>query len=201
MTRTKSTTKKATKHPKAGAKVGYIRVSSVSQKTDRQLEGVDLDKVFEEKASAKDAKRPQLQACLEWLREGDELHIHSLDRLARNLLDLQQIVEELTGKGVVLVSHKEGLRFTGEDDPMSKLLLQMMGAVAEFERALIKERQKEGIAAYKKKGGRMGPKPKLTWEQLVELKRLALSKEMNKTELARHFGISRETLYKYLKEA
>lgn len=201
MTRTKNITGKTSKHPKAGAKVGYIRVSSVTQKTDRQLEGVDLDKVFEEKASAKDAKRPQLQACLEWLREGDELHIHSLDRLARNLLDLQQIVEELTGKGVVLVSHKEGLRFTGEDDPMSKLLLQMMGAVAEFERALIKERQKEGIAAYKKKGGRMGPKPKLTYEQLKELHRMALSNEMNKTELARHFGISRETLYKYLKEA
>lgn len=103
--------------------VGYIRVSSFGQNTDRQLLDISLDKIFEEKASAKDTNRPVLKDCLEYLREGDELHIHSIDRLARNLVDLQTIVSDLNGKGVSVVFHKENLTFTGNiENPMNKLM-------------------------------------------------------------------------------
>lgn len=155
------------------ANVGYIRVSSYGQNTDRQLADVELDQVFEEKASAKDAKRPVLQDCLRYLREGDTLHVHSMDRLARNLFDLQKLVSDLTEQGVVVQFHKEHLTFTGDKNPMATLLLQVMGAIAQFERALIKERQREGIAAAKAKGKRVGAKPKLTNEQVAEILRRA----------------------------
>ena len=106
--------------------VGYIRVSSFSQNTDRQLRDIDLDKAFEEKASAKDSNRPQLIACMEWLRDEDVLHVHSIDRLARNLQDLQNIVQALTDKGVTVVFHKENLTFSGGgSDPMKTLMLQI----------------------------------------------------------------------------
>ena len=133
-------------------RVGYIRVSSVEQNTDRQLEGQELDKVFTDRASGKDTKRPQLQAALDYLREGDELVVHSMDRLARNLDDLRRIVLDLTKKGVHVRFVKENLTFSGEDSPMSNLLLSLLGAVAEFERSMIRERQREGIALAKKKG-------------------------------------------------
>ena len=116
--------------------VGYIRVSSVDQNTERQLEGVELDKVFKDKASGKDTSRPQLQAALDYVREGDVLVVHSMDRLARNLDDLRKIVLDLTKRGVHVQFVKESLIFTGEDSPMSNLLLSMLGAVAEFERCM-----------------------------------------------------------------
>ncbi|POZ50033.1 recombinase family protein [Methylovulum psychrotolerans] len=128
-----------------GQQVGYIRVSSAQQNTDRQLADIKLDKTFEDKVSAKDTSRPQLQACLNHLREGDTLHVHSIDRLARNLFDLQQIVTDLAGQGVCIHFHKENMAFSGAANPMQELMLQMLGAFAQFERALIKERQKEGI--------------------------------------------------------
>ena len=103
----------------SGSNVGYIRVSSYSQNTDRQLVGVELDKKFTEKASAKNADRPQLEACLEWLRDGDTLHVHSIDRLARNLFDLQKIVGQLTAKRVTVQFHKENLTFSGDSNPMA----------------------------------------------------------------------------------
>lgn len=132
--------------------VGYIRVSSFSQNTDRQLFGISLDKIFEEKASAKDTNRPVLKDCLEYLREGDELHVHSIDRLARNLIDLQTIVSDLNGKGVSVVFHKENLTFTGNiENPMNKLMLQMMGAFAEFERNLIKETKGRNCSSSKER--------------------------------------------------
>lgn len=187
-------------HPAKGQNVGYLRVSTGTQKTDRQLAGVELDRVFEEKASAKTSKRPVLKECLAYLREGDTLHIHSLDRLARNLRDLQDLVETLTGKGVTLVSHKEGLRFSGEDDAMSKLLLQVMGAVAEFERSLINERAAEGRAAYKAAGGKFGPAPKLTPEQEEEVRRQA-AEGVPKASIAKTFGISRQLVYTILGKA
>lgn len=136
-----------------GQKVGYIRVSSVGQNTERQLEGEDLDRVFEEKISAKNANRPVLQDCMSYLRQGDQLHVHSIDRLARNLVDLQNIISTLNGIGVSVHFQKEGLHFTGADNPINKLMLQMMGAFAEFEGNLIHERQAEGIANAKKRGG------------------------------------------------
>ena len=181
----------------SGQNVGYIRVSTVIQNTARQLDGVQLDKVFEDKASGKNTDRPQLTACLAHLREGDTLHVHSMDRLCRNLDDLRRIVKELTIRCVVVKFHKEGLTFTGEDSPMSNLLLSMLGAVAEFERSIILERQREGIAIAKVAGKYKGRKPSLTAERVLELQRRTVAGE-KKTALAREFGISRETVYTYL---
>ncbi|MDD3816375.1 MAG: recombinase family protein, partial [Desulfocapsaceae bacterium] len=165
--------------------VGYIRVSSFSQNTDRQLLDISLDKIFEEKASAKDTNRPVLKDCLEYLREGDELHVHSIDRLARNLIDLQTIVSDLNGKGVSVVFHKENLTFTGNiENPMNKLMLQMMGAFAEFERNLIKERQREGIAQAQKKGVKIGRMRVLKDEQIDEIK-IKVASGAIKSKLAR----------------
>jgi DNA invertase Pin-like site-specific DNA recombinase len=179
------------------AQVGYIRVSTASQNTDRQLASIALDEVFEEKASAKDAKRPVLQACLRYLRKGDTLHVHSMDRLARNLFDLQHLVKDMTSRGVAVQFHKESLTFTGEENPMATLLLQVMGAIAQFERSLIRERQREGIAAAKAKGKQVGAKPKLTAKQIAEI-RQRVGQGAMKTALAREYGISRQTLYSAL---
>lgn len=184
---------------RGGKRVGYIRVSTLDQNAERQLDGVELDKRFTDKASGKDTKRPQLQAALDYLREGDVLVVHSMDRLARNLDDLRRIVSELTERGVVVEFEKERLTFTHEDNAMSKLLLSVMGAFAEFERSLIRERQREGIALAKKAGVYKGRKPSLTGERLSELRRRVLKGE-KKAALAREFGISRETLYSYLVE-
>lgn len=123
---------------RGGKRVGYIRVSSVDQNTARQLEGVDLDKSFTDKASGEDSQRPQFKAALDHLRDGDLLIIHSMNRLARNLDDLRRMVTELTARGVQVQFVKEGMLFTGEDTAMSKLLLSVMGAFAEFERSLLK---------------------------------------------------------------
>jgi DNA invertase Pin-like site-specific DNA recombinase len=185
---------------KGGKRIGYVRVSSVDQNTDRQLEGVALDKKFIDKASGKDTKRPQLQAALEYLRDGDVLVVHSMDRLARNLDDLRKIVLELTERGVVVEFGKENLTFTSQDNAMSKLLLSVMGAFAEFERALIRERQREGIALAKKAGVYKGRKPALTPDKIVELRKRVKAGE-KKAVLSREFKISRETLYQYLRSA
>ena len=180
-----------------GQQVGYVRVSTLLQNTARQLDGVLLDKVFEDKASGKNTDRPKLNACLAHLRDGDTLHVHSMDRLCRNLDDLRRIVKDLTSCGVVVRFHKEGMSFTGEDAPMSHLLLSMLGAVAEFERSIILERQREGISIAKGEGKYKGRKPSLTAERVFELQRRAGAGE-KKTALAREFGISRETVYTYL---
>jgi DNA invertase Pin-like site-specific DNA recombinase len=174
--------------------VGYRRVSSLDQNSERQLEGVNLDKVFTDKASGKDTKRPQLQAALEYLREGDLFVIHSMDRLARNLDDLRRIVFDLTKKGVHVQFVKENLTFTGEDSPMANLLLSLLGAVAEFERSMIRERQREGIELAKKKGVYKGRKPSLTTMQVAEIRKRVKAGE-KKTALAAEYRISRQTLY------
>lgn len=134
---------------------------------------------------------------LEFVREGDQVIIHSMDRLARNLDDLRKIVKDLTGRGVRVQFIKENLIFTGEDSPMSNLLLSLLGAVAEFERALIKERQREGIVAAKKRGAYVGRKRLLDTLQVEDLKRRAAAGE-KRAGLAQDFRISRETLYQYL---
>ena len=184
-----------------GQRVGYIRVSSEEQNTDRQLDAVKLDKVFTDKASGKNSQRPQLTALLSFVREGDVVIVHSMDRLARNLDDLRRIVDELTKRGVRIEFFKESLIFTGEDSAMAKLMLSVMGAFAEFERALIKERQKEGIALAKKRGAYKGRKKSLTAEQIAELQsRLASGGKKEKiTDLARELNVSRSTIYNYLK--
>lgn len=177
-----------------GQQVGYIRVSSVDQNTERQLDGITLDKVFTDHVSGKNTDRPELRACLEYVREGDTLNIHSMDRLARNLEDLRRTVREQTGRGVMVRFVKENLTFTGDDSPMSTLLLSMLGAVAEFERSMIRERQREGIEIAKSKGVYKGRKPALTDEQTaVVLERLAAGE--SPVDLAREFGVSRATVY------
>jgi len=175
-------------------RVGYVRVSTVDQNTERQLDGVDLDKVFTDKASGKDTARPQLQAALDYLREGDLLLVHSMDRLARSVDDLRRIVLDLTKKGVHVQFIKESLTFTGEDSPMSNLLLSLLGAVAEFERSMIRERQREGIALAKKAGVYKGRKPSLTPIQVTEIRKRVAAGE-KKAGLAAEFRISRQTLY------
>lgn len=181
-----------------GQNIGYIRVSSTGQNSSRQLDGIQVDKTFEDKASGKDTQRPALAECLEYLRSGDTLHIHSMDRMARNLDDLRRIVKALTGKGVAVKFHKEGLTFTGEDSPMANLLLSTLGAVAEFERSLITERRQEGIELAKAKGDvYKGRKPALSEEVATELRRRAAAGEA-KAGLAKEFNISRATLYSYL---
>lgn len=188
----------ATNH--RGQTVGYIRVSTLEQNTERQLEGVAVDKTFTDKASGKDTERPQLAAALEYVREGDTLVCHSMDRLARNVEDLRRLVRELTARGVAVQFVKESLTFTGEDSPMANLLLTMLGAVAEFERSLIKERQLEGIAIAKAKGVYKGRKPALSPERAGALRaKDAENGGRGRTALAKEFGISRETLYQYLR--
>lgn len=181
-----------------GAHVGYVRVSSHGQNTDRQLDGVELSKIFEEKASAKSTTaRPMLQVCLEYLREGDTLHVHSIDRLARNLFDLQDLVKQLVGKGVAVQFHKERLVFSGQSDPMAQLTLQLMGGFAEFERTLINERRSEGMAMAQKAGKQIGAKPKLSAEQADELRKRAAD-GADKKALAAEYGISRQSVYTYI---
>lgn len=182
----------------SGKIIGYVRVSSYDQNPERQLEGVALDKIFTDKASGKDLKRPAFQELLDYVREGDTVMVHSLDRLARNLDHLRHVISVLTQKGVRVEFLKEKLVFTGEDSPLSHLLLSVMGAFAEFERSLIRERQLEGIAIARQKGLYKGRRKALNEAQAKELRERVLQGE-KKSILAQRFNISRETLYQYLK--
>ena len=181
----------------SGQRVGYVRVSSLDQNPERQLDHVNLDRIFTDKASGKDTCRPRLADLLAFVREGDTVVVHSMDRLARNLDELRKLVQQLTHRGVRVEFLKESLTFTGEDSPMSQLLLSVMGAFAEFERALIRERQREGIALAKKRGAYRGRKRSLTPEQIAELQRRADAGD-SKAVLSRDFGISRVSVYQYL---
>ncbi|QXE89193.1 recombinase family protein [Geomonas subterranea] len=183
-----------------GQRLGYIRVSTISQNTDRQLDGVELDERFIDKVSGKDTNRPELVRLLGHARRGDHIVVHALDRLARNLDDLRKIVKTLTAKGVTIEFRKENLIFSGDDSPMSTLLLSVMGAFAEFERSLIKERQLEGIAIAKQKGKFRGRQRTMTDDRIAEIKRRVETGE-KKAVIARDLGISRETLYQYLRTA
>ena len=180
--------------PAPGQVVGYVRVSTTDQNTERQLDGIQLDKVFTDHASGKDTNRPALSECLTYLRDGDTLVVHSMDRLARSLVDLRRIVDELTAKGVSVRFAKEGLTFGDTNDPCAVLMLSVMGAVAEFERSLLLERQREGIAIAKAKGKYKGRVPSLTDEQAAEVSRRLTDGE-SAVALAREFGVSRATVY------
>jgi DNA invertase Pin-like site-specific DNA recombinase len=181
-----------------GKTIGYVRVSSVDQNTERQLDGIELDKTFEDKCSGCNTNRPALKAMLDYIREGDTLYVHSMDRLARNTVDLLQLVERLTQDGITVVFTKQALTFSGEASPMNMLLLTMLGAMAQFERALIRERQAEGIALAKQKGVYKGRKPTLNGAQAQELRLRAADPAICKSSLAREYGISRTALYRYL---
>ncbi len=152
-------------HDLDGQRIGYLRVSSFDQNPERQLEQVQVARIFTDKASGKDIHRPQLESLLAFVRQGDTVVVHSMDRLARNLDDLRRVVQGLTKRGVRIEFLKEHLVFTGEDSPMANLMLSVMGAFAEFERALIRERQCEGIALAKQRGVYRGRKRSLNHEQ------------------------------------
>lgn len=177
-----------------GQTVGYVRVSTADQNTDRQLDGLELDKVFTDHASGKDTNRPQMQAMLAHVREGDELVVHSMDRLARSLVDLRRTVDDLTAKGVRVRFVKEGLTFGDTNDPCAVLMLSVMGAVAEFERSLLLERQREGIAVAKTKGVYKGRVPSLD-EYQAEAVVTRLAEGESASALAREYGVSRATIY------
>lgn len=190
MTTAKRTTPASTAaSPKAtvGQSVGYVRVSSVDRNDARQLDGIALNKTFTDKASGKDTKRPQLQAMLAHVRAGDHVYVHSMDRLARSLSDLEGIVKGLTGRGVAVT-------FTGDDSPMNTLMLQLLEAVGQFERGLILERQREGIAIAKTKGVYKSRKPSLDDAGKAELRAL-VAQGMPKAQIAARLGISRTALY------
>lgn len=170
-----------------GQRVGYIKVTTLDQNTERQLGGIELDKVFTDKASGKDTKRPQLTAALEHVRAGDTLLVHSMDRLARNAEDLLRTVRELVGRGVSVEFVKNRLTFSGKGDPMAKLMLTMSAAFGEFERDLIRERQREGIAIAKAKGVYKGRKKALGPVEAHELIVQARA-GIPKADLARAYG-------------
>lgn len=182
-----------------GQHIGYVRVSSILQNTERQLADIELDEVFTDKVSGKDVNRPELQACLKHLRKGDTLHVHSIDRLARNLSDLEKLVGELTGQGVAVVFHKESMTFDGGDNPMQTLMLQVMGAFSQFERSLINERRREGMALAKAQGKHIGRPKTITHDAQLEMV-VAVMKGEPKQRVAQRYGISRTTLYKIIEE-
>lgn len=187
-----------------GQIIGYVRISSFGQNDQRQLDGVKLDKTFTDTASGKDTARPQLQAMLSHIRTGDHLMVHSMDRLSRSLADLETLVKDLTARGITVTFKTQALTFPAKVDGQSEkelarsiLMLQMMGAVAQFERALIRERQAEGIAIAKKNKVYKGRKPSLDAEQVAELKAL-VEAGVAKTKIATQMGVSRATVYAYM---
>jgi DNA invertase Pin-like site-specific DNA recombinase len=182
----------------SGQRLGYIRVSTIDQNTDRQLDGIAIDRVFVDKASGKDTHRPELENLKQFSRDGDIVIVHSMDRLARNLDDLRQTVRLFNVKGVQIQFIKENLTYSGDDSPLANLLLSVMGAFAEFERSLIKERQREGIVLAKQRGAYAGRKKCLTETQINELRQRIATGE-KRAKVARDFKISRQTVYAYLK--
>lgn len=178
----------------------YIRVSTESQNTERQLQGIDYDVEFLEKVSGKDSNREQLTLMLRILKTGDLVNVYSLDRLARNTQDLLKIVDEIITKGASVKFHKENLMFDGNDkNPMNELMLTMLGAFAQFERSIMLECQREGIAIAKAKGKYKGRKSSLTNEQMQEMK-VDFNNGMKKTEIAEKYGVTRSYVYQLVKK-
>ena len=180
-------------------RIAYIRVSSLDQNERRQIEAMErynIEKWFIEKISAKDTNRPKLQELLEFAREGDIVHIHDFSRLARSTKDLLDIVELLHKKGVVLVSNKENI---DTSTPTGKLMLTMIGAINEFERTNLLERQREGIAIAKREGKYKGGKHKEI-SNFVEHYARYMARDVTKSALARELGISRPTLDRMIQE-
>jgi DNA invertase Pin-like site-specific DNA recombinase len=187
----------------SGQRVGYVRVSSLDQSSERQVEALnnfgEIDRFFEDKISGRSrAERPALKECLKYLRDGDELVVASIDRLARSLVDLRNLVDEVTANGVAVRFLHENLTFTPNGtDARSNLMLSILGSFAEFERAIIRERQAEGIALAKREGRYSGRKRALTVGQIEALRKRIEAGE-SKSSLARELGIARSTLYKSL---
>ena len=179
--------------------VGYVRVSTVEQNEGRQLVTMDkysVEKLFIEKVSAKDTKRPQLQAMIDFVREGDTIVIHDFSRLARSTKDLLELVELFNSKGVKLISNKENI---DSSTPTGKLMLTMIGAINEFERANLLERQREGIALAKKEGKYKGRK-EVKVDNFEHHYNRYLTRQVNKSQLAKELSVSRPTLDKLINE-
>lgn len=180
-------------------KLAYVRVSTVEQNEQRQIEalqGYGIDKWFTEKVSAKDANRAKLKELLDFCREGDTIYIHDFSRLARSTKDLLDIVELLKNKGVNLVSEKENI---DSSTPSGKLMLTMIGAINEFERQNLLDRQREGIAIAKKQGKYGGGKKKSVPGFDAGYARY-LKRELSKSALAKELGVSRPTLDRLIRE-
>lgn len=177
--------------------VGYIRISSIDQNPERQLQELILDKKFTDIASGSCTNRPQLKLCMDYLREGDILYVDSIDRLARNLKDLQDIISHLIEKGIIIKFFKEQLSFSNSLDPIANLTLHLMGAFAEFERTMIRTRQKEGLELAKKKGVRLGRPSTIT--QSIKNKAIEFKKNgMSIRKIAMTLNLSRTTVYTIL---
>ena len=179
------------------AVVGYRRVSSASQSLDRQeLEG--CDKVFEEKITGAKRDRPELNRMLDYIRDGDEVHVHSIDRLARDLRDLQSIIEQINDKDATITFLKEKLTFrpSAKADPFAKLQLHLMGAFAEFERSIIRERQREGIARAKERGVYAGRKTSIDVDKVKSLH----ASGVGASEIAKALSIGRASVYRLLSQ-
>ena len=175
-------------------KVGYRRVSTLEQSLDRQDLG-ECDRVFEEKESAGSTNRPALQDMLSFVRAGDEVVVHSIDRLARNLMDLQSIIQELNDKGVTIRFVSESLSFSADGGcAFQTLQLQMLGAFAQFERTMIRKRQAEGIAKAKAKGVYAQRKRTINPDKVKQL----FEDGMSKAAIAKHLNISRMSVYRSL---
>jgi len=186
----------------SGQRIGYLRVSSVDQSTDRQLDSErnSLDRIFEDKMSGKDTERPALQEMLAYVREGDIIIVHSMDRLARSLRDLMNIMEVFENKGISVEFVKERMTFKPNSiDPMSTLTLSIMGAFAEFERAIIRERQREGIAIAKSKNVYKGRQKSFSEDDISRLTQLYKNGETI-TKIAKEMKAGRSTIYRYLKQ-
>lgn len=180
------------------ANVGYIRVSTVDQNTARQLDGLQLDKVFTEHKSGKNKDREQLNALLDYVREGDTIHVHSIDRLARNLADLKELLNTMIAKGISVQFHKEGMKFNSDkSDSMSNLLFNILGSFAEFERDIMLERQREGIAKAKEDGKYKG-RTKSVDDQAI---RVAMAKDgASFRKVAKELNVSLSTVQRAMKE-
>lgn len=173
----------------------YLRVSTVVQNTERQLQDVPCDRLYEDKLSGKDKNRPEFQSMMNNLRSGDVINVHSLDRVGRNTKDILEIVQQVKDKGCVIHFHKENLKFDGtKTDMYSELLLTILAGFSEFERNIILERQREGIAIAKEKGVYKGRKSKLTKEQ-VNAMTLDFESGLPKTEIAKKYGVTRAYVY------
>jgi len=176
--------------------INYKRISTATQNNERQLYDIECDRVFEDICSGKDKHRPELEKMLLTIRSGDIINVHELSRLARNTKDLLELVEQILSKGATVRFYKENLTFSGMrvDDAFQKLMLTMLGAISTFERDLLLERQREGIAIAKQKGKYKGRQSKFTGAEIQAIK-LRFDKATNKADLARKLGISRGYLY------
>lgn len=185
-----------------GQKIGYARVSSKDQNLDRQLAALKKEKVFRiftDTVSGSSTQRPGLDGALNYVRAGDQLIVVSMDRLARSLIDLHRLVDELTERGVSVKFLKEGQVYSKDSTPVAKLMLGLLGSVAEFERAIIRERQAEGIAKAKARGVYKGRAKVLNEEQIMQAREW-VGEGIPKAEVARRLGIGRTTLYRYLSD-